>query len=189
MTANSTLTRSAYLVASAAIGLAGTSVQPYEVANLIPGIHSTLSRPIIDSMLIPATDIEQADIHQLVPEVDLGRTDSRWYRYVSVRLRELREGKYDFTGFKVPASDVVEHARQVATTLFRPHTPTPSVVPSEDGDVLYIWHKAGWDIEIGVGAEGATVWIQERSTGREWYGSLDGLWQGVSSVLDYLAWR
>jgi hypothetical protein len=136
-----------------------------------------------------ATDLDEPGPDVIVPAIDFSRSDSRWYRYVSKRLRELQAGKYDFTGFQVPTAAVVELARDVANSLFRPQTPTPSVVPSEDGDILYIWHKAGWDLEIGVGPEGTAVWAHDRSAGREWYGSLEELRVGVASLLDFLAWH
>jgi hypothetical protein len=190
VTSGSTLTRSAQVILTTALGLAGTSVVAFEPPNIVP--HEQWSWPassITQGLFSTTTDLSQPAPDIIVPVIDFSRSDSRWYGYVSNRLRELLAGKYDFTGFQVPSAEVIDLAREVATSLFRSDTPTPSVVPSEDGDVLYIWHKAGWDLEINVGPEGAAVWAYDRSAGKEWYGSLDELRPGVVSLLDFLAWR
>jgi hypothetical protein len=186
---SSTLTKSAQIILTAAVGLAGTSVQAYEPIRFIPAENPKPVISIAHGLFEIATDQWEPSLDIIVPAIDFSRSDSRWYRYVSKRLRELGAGEYDFTGFQIPTTEVVELARGVANNLFRPQTPTPSIVPSEDGDILYIWHKAGWDLEIDVGLGGTTVWAHDRSAGREWYGSLEELRVGVANLLDFLAWR
>jgi hypothetical protein len=39
--------------------------------------------------------------------------------------------------------------------------------------VLFVWHKAGWDLEVEVGTEDISVWGHERRTGETFYGGLD----------------
>lgn len=111
----------------------------------------------------------------------------RWSRYVERRLKEIRSGAHDFTGLQVPSSQVVDLARQLAWNWFYPDTPTPSVLPSENGDVLYVWHKAGWDVEICVGREGIEIWAYHRGSGSELRGSMEELGYATSKLLMKLA--
>ena len=112
---------------------------------------------------------------------------SRWRRYVERRLGELSVGAHNFAGLKVPSSQVVDLARRVAQDWFYADTPTPSVLPSEDGEVMFVWHKGGWDVEIIVGLQGAEVWAYERGSGEELSGSLEELGYATSRILMRLA--
>jgi hypothetical protein len=114
-------------------------------------------------------------------------SDSRWHKYVYQRIEELRAAEYDFTGLKVPPEFVVDRAWSMATALFKADTPTPSVVPSEDGNVLFVWHRAGWELEIEVGAEEIVLWAHDRHTGTVFSGSLVEQRARFSTLLDYLA--
>jgi len=185
----STLTRSAEVVLTVAIGLSGTSALTREPVDIFPVGVASSTPSISRGLFVAATELGASVPEMVVAAFDLSRTDSRWYRYVTRRLRELRDGEYDFTDLRVPSSQVVNQARATANSLFRPETPTPSVVPSASGDILYIWHKSGWDLEIDVGPEGATVWARDRSAGKELYGSLEERRVWVSSLLDFLAWQ
>jgi hypothetical protein len=189
VTSGSTLTKSANIFLTAALGFTGTSAILHEPINITSTEQVGPGYSVTQGLFVTATDLSETYSGIVLPVIDFSRSDSRWYRYVSKRLRELQAGEYDFTGFQVPTAEVVELARDVAATLFKPETPTPSVVPSEDGDVLYIWHKAGWDLELDVGLEGVTVWAHDRSAGREWYGSLEELRAGVAGLLGFLAWH
>jgi hypothetical protein len=185
----SALTRQAEVVLTVALGLAGTSSQAFEPPEVFPPVVARSVTNPSPELFITSSDLSGTRPDQSAIWIDFTRSDSRWYGYVSRRLRELRDGKYDFTGFEIPSSEVIEQARFVAMSLFRPDTPTPSVVPSEEGDVLYVWHKSGWDLEIDVGPEATVVWAHERNTGGEWYGALENLRAEVVNLLDYLAWR
>ncbi|SRR6266700_4951489 len=112
---------------------------------------------------------------------------SRWNNYVVQRLEELRAGMYDFTGLKVPSEDVIDRAWTVAVNLFRPDTPTPSVVPSEEGDVVFIWRKAFWDLEIDISSGESMVWAHNRRTGEMWSGLLSERQARASELLASLA--
>ncbi len=189
MSTGSTLTRSAEIVLTVAIGVSGTNAQTHEPVDIFP-VKVAVSAPNISpGLFVAATDIAERQPETIKAAFNFSRTSSRWYRYVTKRLRELQDGEYDFTDLQVPTSQVVQRARDVANNLFRPETPTPSVVPSGEGDVLYIWHKAGWDLEIDVGPEGTAVWARDRHAGRELYGSLEEQQAWVSSLLDFLAWH
>jgi hypothetical protein len=115
------------------------------------------------------------------------RSDSRWDKYVFQRMEDLRAAKYDFTGLKVPTWHVIDRAWGVATTLFEPDTPTPSVVPTEDGNVLLVWHKAEWDIKIEVGSEEIWTWAHDRHAGTRFSGPLGEQQVRLSGLLAYLA--
>jgi hypothetical protein len=122
-------------------------------------------------------------------ETDLNRSDSRWRSYVLQRIGELRKGTGDFTGLRKPSALVVDRAWLLATVLFRSDTPTPSVIPSEDGEVLYVWHKAGWDLEISVGSEEIAVWAYDRNGGTTFSGSFAEERARLLDLLGFLAWH
>ena len=97
---------------------------------------------------------------------------SRWQAYVKRRLGELEDGLHDFTDLKIPSTSAIQRARTIAGDTFRFDTPTPSVVPSEEGAVLFVWHKAGWDVEVEVTEIAANVWANRREDSTGWYGPL-----------------
>lgn len=100
-------------------------------------------------------------------------TGIRWNSYVARRLAVLRSGSGDFTGLKVPSSWVVDRAWAVANSYFRPNTPPPSVVPTEGGNVLFLWRKFGWELHVEIGSEETTVWAYHRKSRRSWSGSVE----------------
>jgi hypothetical protein len=110
----------------------------------------------------------------------------RWGGYVYRRLSEILVGAHDFTGLKVPSDKVGRLAWDTAINFLSWDTPTPSVLPSEDGEILFVWHKAGWDIEISVGSEEAEVWAYNRRSGEEFMGSIRELRTAASRALSSL---
>ncbi len=93
---------------------------------------------------------------------------TRWGAYVEQRLGELERGEGDYTELKQPSVATLARARQVAAETLRDTTPTPSVVPDEEGSVLFVWHKNGVDAEITVTEDEASVWVHHRETGAMW---------------------
>lgn len=107
----------------------------------------------------------------------------RWQRYIRDRLAALRAGAFDFTDLQIPAPWVVDRASRVAQAYLQSDTPPPSVVPTRDGDILFIWRKAGWDLQIEIGSEGTTAWAYHRGSGTEWSGSLEERQAELSRLL------
>jgi hypothetical protein len=97
-----------------------------------------------------------------------GARMTRWGAYVEQRLGELERGEGDYTELRRPSAVAVANARKVAAETFRDTTPTPSVVPDEEGAVLFVWHKNGHDVEIAVTETGADIWAHHRATGEMW---------------------
>ena len=91
---------------------------------------------------------------------------SRWGAYVSQRLGELERGEGDYTGLKQPSAATVAFARRMAAETFRDTTPTPSVVPTPDGGIDFVWHKNGYDVEWCITEGEAEFWAHHRPTGQ-----------------------
>lgn len=97
----------------------------------------------------------------------------RWARYVHSRLLEmLDQSKAADRRSSYPVPGVINRAWGEALALFPPLTATPSVVPSDEGSVVFVWHKGGWDVEIEVDHQEAMVWARNRANPR--LESLDG---------------
>lgn len=105
---------------------------------------------------------------------------TRWGAYVSQRLDELERGEGDYTDLKRPSAAVVVLARKTAAENFRDTTPTPSVVPTAEGGIDFVWHKNGWDVELCVTEADADFWAHHRASGAEYDR------QFISLVLDAL---
>lgn len=96
-----------------------------------------------------------------------GRRVPRWLPYVLRRLNDLAAGPYepeDEDGL-LPDPQAVWRALPALGGLLTDRTPTPSVVPTIDGGVQFVWHKAGWDLEIEVLANETIVWGRRRGEG------------------------
>lgn len=91
---------------------------------------------------------------------------TRWGAYVSQRLDELERGEGDFTDLRRPSAATVAFARRMAAETFRDTTPTPSVVPTAEGGIDFVWRKNGYDAEWCITEGEAEFWAHRRSTGQ-----------------------
>jgi len=118
----------------------------------------------------------------------LRHDNSRWWIYVRRRLDDLRELREQPDGeTPVPSARALRRAPAEAVRFMKARTPTPSVVPTPEGAVQFVWHKGGWDIDIEVSDNETTVWVDNRDTGASWHGSLDKRLDELHQVLDNLA--
>ena len=116
----------------------------------------------------------------------INAAESRWMSYVYLRLESLLlNPDPEFNPY--PTQEDIQAAWRVVQDVLRPETPTPSVVPSEDGGIQFVWHKAGWDIELDVDAWDASVWVRSRRTGEMWLLPLDEARQRFSEIMSELA--
>lgn len=111
----------------------------------------------------------------------------RWFSYVSRRLEHLQHypqpGLADDAAYPKPPAETIQTAWLIAHGLFDASTPTPSVVPAEDGGVEFAWHKNGWDLVISVLLEETLVWARNRSAGENWVSPLSKSFEKVQTVL------
>lgn len=112
-----------------------------------------------------------------------------WHTYVYQRIQEILSDDEDYPEFVRPTSFVINRAWNIATKILRRDAPTPSVVPSDEGAIVLVWHKARWDLEIEIGIQEETVWAHDRNTGAMFSGSLEEQLERVSAVLEFLAWH
>lgn len=158
---------------SAAIAvIAGTSILVPTVAtrNAEPGRQYVVERNIGYST-VEALGRTPSILGGVLTDNAVAATP-RWMRYVSRRLSDIGVGAYDFSGLQIPSVAVLERAWAVAQSYLEADTLPPSVVPSEDGTILFVWHKSEWDLEIETGSRGSVAWAYHRASGEEWSGSL-----------------
>lgn len=139
----------------------------------------------LSTQLWPRIDLFAAEGH--VAELRTIRQQSRWRAYVSERLKHLGEAANEASDSTYPRPEIVLRAGMLAEYLFTSDTPTPSVVPSEEGGVSFVWHKGGLDVDIEVGDEDVYVCVYLRSSGESFYGSLRERFAETQAVLQYLS--
>jgi hypothetical protein len=91
---------------------------------------------------------------------------TRWGPYVRQRVDDIRSGKgrEDWEG-EWPSPVAALSAWNWAVDVLPDDAPTPSVVPGDDGTVMLVWHKGGWDIEVEVDRESyALLWMHDRKS-------------------------
>ena len=98
----------------------------------------------------------------------------RWLPYVQARLNEMAEGIRGIGGEEGISADpaALRRALPELTSLLDDGTPAPSVVPTVDGGVQFVWHRSGWDIEIEVLATTTLAWVRRRGEGPGTAGSV-----------------
>lgn len=113
--------------------------------------------------------------------------ESRWRRYVSERLHRIESGVDREGGEPYPSPITVSRARMFAEYLFTPRTATPSVVPTDDGGVSFVWHKGGFDVDIEVSDDEVFVCVYHSASGTSFYGASSQHLAGVKAVLESIS--
>lgn len=112
----------------------------------------------------------------------------RWLPYVVGRMGDLERLLYEPADeVPTPCRAALERALLELRRFMAIESPTPSVVPTFDGGVQFVWHKGGWDIEVEVGEKETMVWARRRDGGDSWGGSLDDRVGDVRKLLSELA--
>lgn len=142
------------------------------------------SSPSADDLAVFAPR-RRAAIKIRVPRAD---DTPRWLPYVMERLMELQRILDEPDDeIATPYPEALERALPELVRFMRVDSPTPSVVPTYDGGVQFVWHKNGWDVEIEVGPKETLVWVQRRDGSDSWDGSLDDFVGDVRSLMSELA--
>jgi hypothetical protein len=122
---------------------------------------------------------------------DVADGTPRWFNYVNRRLSEFENyaepALDDDDAYPRPPSSTILEAWKVAHGLFDAATPTPSVVPAEEGGVEFAWHKYSWDLVISVLTEETSVWVRNRVGGENWCFPLSERSDKVREVLKELS--
>jgi hypothetical protein len=115
----------------------------------------------------------------------------RWFNYLYRRLCQLEQYSEvemdDSENYPKPPVAAIAQAWNVACNLFRIDTPTPSVVPAEEGGVEFAWHKYGWDLVISMLAKETTVWARNKLVGENWSSPLSERFEQVQRILEGLS--
>jgi hypothetical protein len=82
--------------------------------------------------------------------------------------------------------ELIAKAVSVLSKIMQASAPTPSVIRTATGSVQYVWHKAGWDVEIEVAEGFVEAWAHERETGREIVGKLEDVQRDVAQLIAQL---
>lgn len=108
-----------------------------------------------------------------------------WLSYVLRRLNELSDRLDDPIRDPAPLPDpaALERALTDLCSALGDDTPAPSVVPTADGGVQFVWHHAGWDIEIEVLHDRTEVWGRNRARSQQWFGDLDEVRDELEAAL------
>lgn len=168
--------------------LAGTAIVATNL-NVTPPRNileeATARPPNQASTLFATAATERIDADLGIANItrEVAQSRSRWFHYVVRRLAELATGQ-SVSDMPAPSAVLCNEAFRVAEGLFAPDTPTPSVVPSEDGTVLFVWRSQPLELEIEIGLEETSVWAYERSRGIIWSGQLEEQRVHFSSLLD-----
>jgi len=112
----------------------------------------------------------------------------RWFKYISRRLDDLE--RYPIVDadddYPKPPMETIREAWSVVCELFDSRTPTPSVVPAEEGGIEFAWHKNGWDIVISVISGATSVWARNQALGVNWSSLLSERFEKVRNILESL---
>lgn len=96
-----------------------------------------------------------------------------WLPYVLRRLNDLASRYCDepTEGCLLAHPDALERSLHVLGELLPDTAPAPSVVPTLDGGIQFVWHRGGWDLEIEVLVNRTETWGRNRETGERFAGA------------------
>lgn len=113
------------------------------------------------------------------------REPPRWLPYVLRRLNalalKLDEPGPDDLGLPDPLA--LERSLSELQSLLTDDTPSPSVVPTAEAGVQFVWHKGGWDLEVEVLQSETLAWGRNRESGARWAGPLADVRQQVQEAV------
>jgi hypothetical protein len=186
MTTAAPLTQKIRAAAIAGVALAPANLHAAPPMDILR--QETVMRAPANDRLLANTAGQSVAIDRGIITVSraLGLATSRWHGYVIRRLAELASGQYSYYQEPLPVTAACERALREAEGLFRPNTPTPSVVASDDGNVMFIWRSAVLELEIEIGSEETAVWAYDRRGGTVWSGLLEDRRAEFLGLLDSL---
>jgi hypothetical protein len=110
------------------------------------------------------------DSSSMLRNLRVTHTVAPWVDYVSDRLSAIAADPAP----DLPRAEVINRARSWIMHLLPPSAPAPAVLPSEGGGIDFVWHRGGWNVEIGVEPDGTeTVWTWNRESDEEVFGDLE----------------
>lgn len=173
-TSKSRLVGSGATLVMAVEPIVGTkTADPSRPDSSYPGAHHVLASPGGDEL---SAGSSAGAIRFITPETVANGTRTLpeyapGVMYVRTRLLQMRDrSHYEVQPY--PDESSIANAWSYAWNLVTPGCPTPSVVPSEDGNVSFVWHKGGWDIEVEVGWQDAEVWAEHAADSQSLRGSI-----------------
>lgn len=136
--------------------------------------HEGLGRPM-PLWAGPSSAFERLTPKPVKVRVEKEQAAPRWLDYVMQRLNALSDRLGEPEEGSAPLADprALERALEELRTALGAQTPSPSVVPTVEGGVQFVWHQAGWDIEIEVLPHATEVWGRNRQTATRWAGNLE----------------
>lgn len=142
--------------------------------------------PLSLQSLFPAQDqrykfiYTETDSDLVAPSTrDFTNPGSLWEPYVLQRLNEMAAMTTEYR----PADEILNRAWNTAHRYFSSSTPTPSIVLGDEGSVLFVWHKSGWDVELEIGNKSSYVGILRRENKQTLFGPLDEMHGDLLEVL------
>jgi hypothetical protein len=158
-----------------------TSTSDFVVASSLDRVAT----PDSDSWQLYLNPIRESD---LLPSHDETGVEPRWLSFLEKRLNSLRSlNAEDLDGTPPPPPSTLHDSFSFAIKYFPRDLPTPSIVPSSEGGVEFIWFKSGWHLEIEITESGVYVWAHDLKKGTLWRGSLDEVLPNFLGLLNDLS--
>lgn len=155
------------------------SVQAFVTTRSVPiGEETTSARGVIANISEVIRSSSDAFLHpahsasELFLALTLHVDERRWGPYVLSRFAALQEeaAAGALAGITTAA---LERARRMAEDMLPSNSPTPSVIPSGEGNGLcLVWHKGDWDIEVDLVEGDDSVWARNSVSGETLYDEL-----------------